>query len=276
MFLILYVCKKYTQMDINKLNEFSPKIKKKAIKHELGYAPTSFIQFTNNDISSYSLDEDKARISANVSPRVITNWLQKDVIKIDDSDIGKIKRFSKLENVWLNLVIDLRKFGVSLNSLKYIRTQLFEYTVDGFYLFKFKVLQSILGNPEFLIINDNHEVGFYAYQYYADKVAKGHLYSHINLRFIDYIRSEFPDNNFNIDFGIKDIDEDVEKVSLLFYLKTNEFKELRITLSDGDTRLITNSSELKINKDLLKIVQAWVFKSIVIKINDEVEFIIEN
>jgi len=263
-------------MSINKLNELSPKIKKKAIQEELGYVPKSFIEFTNNDIANYSLDESKTRITANVSPRVITNWLQKDVIKIDDSDIGKIKRFNRLENIWLNLVIDLRKFGVPLNSLKYIRTQLFEYTVNDFHLFKFKVLQSILGNPEFLIINDNHEVGFYPYQYYADKVAKGHLFSHINLRFIDYIRSEFPNNNFNIDFGIKDIDENEEKVSLLFYLKTNDFKEIRIILSDGDTRLITNSSNLKINKELLKIVQDWKFKSIAVQINSEVEFIIEN
>lgn len=263
-------------MDINKLNKLSSRIKKRAIESELSYAPSGFIQFTNNDISNYSLNETKTRMTANVSPRVITNWLQKDVIKIEDSDIGKIKRFSKLENIWLNLVIDLRKFGVPLNSLKYIRSQLFEYTLDDFHLFKFKVLQSILRNPEFLIINDSHEIGFYPYNYYADKVAKGHLYSHINLRFIDYIKLEFPNNNFNIDFGIKDIDENVEKVSLLFYLKTNDFKEIRVILSDGDTRLITNSSNLKINKELLKIIQDWRFKSIVVQINDEVDFVIEN
>ncbi|KGL61925.1 hypothetical protein [Polaribacter sp. Hel1_85] len=263
-------------MDIKKLNKLSPKIKRKAIEEELEHIPASFFEFTNNEISNYSLNETKTGINTNVSARVITNWLQKDVIKIDDSDIGKVKRFNRLENIWLNVVIDLRKFGIPLNSLKYIRTQLFDYLVNDYCLFKLKILQSIIDSPEYLVINDNNEVGFYPYQSYADKVAKGRLYSHINLRFINYIQLEYPNNKFNIDFGIKNIDEDVEKVTLLFYLKTNDFKEIRIVLSDGDTRLITDSSDLKVNKKLLKIVQDWRFKSITVQINDEVKFIIEN
>jgi hypothetical protein len=263
-------------MDLDKLNKLSPKLKERAILEELEYIPISFIQFTNNRISNYSLNEIKAKINADVTPRVLNNWIDKKVINVDSSDKGRIKRFNTLENIWLKIVVDLRKIGLPLDSLKYIRTQLFDYTIDDFCLFKFKVLQVILGNPEYFIIDDNHEVGFYSYEYYAKKVAKGHLFSHINMRFIDFVRLEFPLNNFHFDFGIRNLDEDVDKVSLLFFLKTNEFTEIRITLADGDTRLIKDSNELKVNKELLKVIQNWEFESIIIQTKDGEIFNIDN
>jgi len=260
----------------NKLKELTPKLKKNAILENLENIPESFFEFASNGISNYSLNETKIGITADVSPRALNRWIIKEVVYVENSDKGKIKRFNRLESIWVKIVVKLRRLGVSLDDLKYIRTQLFNYTVEEFCLFKFKVLNVILEAPEYLIIDDDHGVGFYSYKDYSDKAAKGHLYDHINLRFIDYIREEFPNNNFGTNFGIREVDEDVEKVTLLFYLKTNDFEEMRITLSDGDTRLITNSSELKLNKSLLKTVQNWEFKSISIQVNDEVKFSIEN
>lgn len=263
-------------MSIDKHKELSPELQKKSIIYEIGNAPASFLEFASNDVSNYSLNYTKTGITADVSPRSLTRWLQKEVVVINDEDKGKNKRFNRLESIWIKIAVELRRFGVSLEDLKYIRAQLFDYTVEGFSIFKFQVLQNILEKPKYLVIGDQHEIGFYTYQIYASRVAKGGLFSHINIRFIDFIRNEFPNNNFNINFGIKGIDEDSEKVSLLFYLKTNDFEEMRITLNDGDTRLLTNSSELKKNKELLSAVQKWEFKNIKIQINDEAEFLIEN
>lgn len=263
-------------MNIDKYRELTPKLTERAILHELGNIPTSYFEFTNNEISNYSLNYTKTGITAEVSPRALNRWIEQGVVVIDNADKGKTKRFNRLESIWIKVAVELRKFGVSLEDLKYIRTQLFDYTVEDFNMFKFQILLNILEKPKYLIISEDKEAGFYTYEIYADKVSKGFLFSHINVRFIDFIREEFPNNNFKINFGIKDIDENVEKVSLLYYLKTNDFQEMRVILSDGDTRLITSSSELKSNQPLLEVIQNWEFKCIKIQIDDEAEFIIEN
>lgn len=272
----MYFCINFTEMNFDKLKEVTPKIKQKAILEELESIPNSFFEFTNNDISNYSLNYTKTGITSSISPRALNRWIEQGVVVIDDSDKGKTKRFNRLENIWIKIALELRKFGVSLNDLKYIRKQLFDYILEDFNMFKFKVLKNILDTPEYLIIDDEHQVGFYPYKYYAERVSKGSLLSHINIRFIDFLREEFPNNSFDSNFNIKKVGEDIDKVSLLFYLKTNAYTEIRITLSDDDTRLLNNSSELKNNKNLLKAIQNWTFQTIEIQLDDEVKFIIEN
>ncbi len=263
-------------MDINKLKEYSSSIKKQAFIEELEDMPISFFEFANNEISNHSLNYTKIGITADVSPRALNRWIEQGVVTINKYDKGKTRRFNRLESIWIKIAVELRNFGVSLNDLKYIREQLFDYTVEGFNMFKFKVLKNVLTTSDYLVINENHQVGFYPYEYYAKQVSKGYLLSHINIRFIDYIKEEFPNNNLNTDFDIKDFEEDANKVPLLYYLKTNDFEEIRITLSDGDTRLLNNSSQLKDNTELLKQIQNWSFKTIKIIIDTETEFIIEN
>lgn len=263
-------------MDIEKLKKQSQYIKKRAFIEELEEMPISFFEFNNSNISNHCLNEIKSGVTANISARTLNRWTEQGVVIIEESDKGKTRRFNRLENIWIKIALELRNFGISLNDLKYIREQLFNYTVEGFNMFKFKVLKNILTTPEYIVINEHHQVGFYPYNHYAKLASKGHLLSHINIRFIDYIREEFPNNNLNIGYGIKDFEEDVNKVSLLYYLKTNDFKEIRITLSDGDTRLLNNSLQLKDNSELLEQIQNWNFKAIKIIVDDATEFMIEN
>ncbi len=262
-------------MNIDKLKGFSPKINKRAIEELVGNAPISFFEFSDNDVSNHSLIYTKTGVTSSISARALNRWIEQGVVIINDADKGKIRRFNRLENIWIKIAIELRNFGVSLSNLKYIRKQLFDYRVGDFNMFKFKILKNILYAPEYLVVNEEKEIGFYSYKNYSEKVLKGFLFSHLNIRFIDYICEEFPDNNLNTNFGIKNFDDDVDKLSLLFYLKTNDFQEMRITLSDGDTRLLTNSSELKNNKSLLENIQNWNFKNIQIKVDDESVYRIE-
>jgi hypothetical protein len=262
-------------MDIKKLKSLSPNIKKRAVIEELEDIPASLIEFIENDIANHSLNEIKTGVTADVSTRTLNRWTEQGVVIIEKLDKGKTRRFNRLENIWIKIAIELRNFGVSLNDLKYIREQLFDYSVGGLNMFKFKILKNILTTPEYIIINEHHQVGFYPYSHYAKLVSKGFILSHINIRFIDYIKEEFINNNLNTNFGINDFEEDVNKVSLLYYLKTNDFNEIRITLSDGDTRLLNNSSQLKDNTELLEQIQNWNFKSVKIIVDTETEFTIE-
>ncbi|WP_148869007.1 hypothetical protein [Tenacibaculum adriaticum] len=263
-------------MDIKKLIGQSASIKKQAFIEELENIPISFFEFNNSEISNFSLNNTKTGITADVSPRALNRWIDQGVVIIEESDKGKTRRFNRLESIWIKIAVELRNFGVSLNDLKYIREQLFDYTFEGFNMFKFKILKNILTTPEYIVISEHHQVGFYPYSHYAKLASKGFLLSHINIRFIDYIKEEFPNNSLNTDFGIKDFEEDINKVSLLYYLKTNDFKEIRITLSDGDIRLLNNSSQLKNNSELLEQIQNWNFKAVKIIIDTETEYIIDN
>ncbi len=284
MYIIFYICPNLSDMlddysnglDLEKLKALSPLINKKAIIEELKKAPKSYYEFTTGEISTFCLNQVKSSLKVDLSPKVLSNWVKAKVANINKSDRGKIKRFSRLENIWLRIAVDLRSFGIPLKSLSYIREQLFSYDVEDFNSIKFKVLTSILGNLEYLIIDSNMQVGFYSYQRYSELSAKGYLLPHMTLRLIDYIRDEFENNLLDTSFSIENYQNDIDKLTLTYFIRTNDFESLKITVSPDDVRLIENATQLNQENSISKIIKEWDFESIEIQIDDSHVYTIIN
>lgn len=263
-------------LDYKKLNLLTPKINQRAILDSLDSAPDSFISFTTGEISTYCLNQIKSSLKVNLSPKVLSNWVKANVTDIDKTDRGKIKRFSRLENIWLRIALDLRTFGVPLKSLSYIREQMFSYEVDGFNIIKFKILNSILGNLEYLIIDSEMKIGFYSYKRYSELSSKGYLLPHISLRLIDYIRDEFENNSFHKKFDFKNIEENTDKVALKYFLRTNDFISIKVKVTPEDIRLIEDSRQLTGENSISQLIFDWKFESLDINLEDDVLININN
>lgn len=256
-------------LDFDKLNQMSSKLEMDAINSILEDVPETIYELVNTNVLDYCLNNHKFGIKADVSARVLNNWVNQGVIIVDNEQKGKIKRFSRLENIWLNIVTDLRKFGFSLEKIKRIREQFF-YQIKNYTYIKHRVLETILGTNNLLLVVETGGTLFIDEKLY-NRLKKRVKPIYINVDFTRYIKEEFNDNSFNLDFDyIKDF-EHLEKTKLLFFLKTNLFKELRITLSEGDVRLIQNSKELLNNQEITKSLQNWNFDKIQIIIDDEIE-----
>tara|TARA_X000000950_G_C13889314_1_gene650184 strand:+ start:1164 stop:1967 length:804 start_codon:yes stop_codon:yes gene_type:complete len=263
-------------MGINKKlfsKELTDKLAKQSTEDILREIPDSLIQFSRNKVINYCLSK-KVGLKAEPSPRVLVNWVEKGLVKIDKKDKGKIKRFDKLESTWLNILVELRGFGLSLESLERMRNILFNYIFNDFSLFKFQFLNTIVRKPQTLIIYKDGDTSIIPTEVYLSQYKKRRFLTHISLNLDEYIKPEYTNFSLEQDFNIKEPLENIEKMKLLYFLRTGDYLFMKVKLEDGDIRYFEDSKMLLKNDDVLNSFSKWNFKEILISIDDEVDTVI--
>ncbi|WP_412464911.1 hypothetical protein [Flavobacterium mekongense] len=233
--------------------------------------PEPFLNFTNSDIITHCLQQVKVGTKSEQSARVLNSWINGEIILIDEKDKGKIRRFNRLESIWLNIVIEARKFGFPLESLKQTRRDLTQSPVKNFSLLKFSVLDTILRKSKILMVFEDGSTNVISTESYTKYLSKGSFPTHINFKLLDFISEEFPNNAFEVDFKIKDAYENEEKMTLLYFLKTGDYKSMRIYLNDGDVRLIENYKFIVQNKEIMNAISKWTFTKAEIFLSEELK-----
>ena len=203
-------------IDIQKLSskEHLDKLDQNSVLEILEDIPESLIQFSANPILNYCL-EKKFGLKDKPSPRVLNNWVKNGLVKVDENDKGKVKRFDRLESIWLNIVVELRDFGLPLDSIARTRKILFDYQLKGFSLFKFQVLNCILRKPQTLVVYKNGDARILATEIYSKLLNKHQLSAHININLDEFIIPEFPRNLMSKDFKISNAFSSNEKLKML-------------------------------------------------------------
>jgi hypothetical protein len=261
-------------MDIPMLKQLQDKINKESVEELLENIPPTFLQFSNSPTIKSNLLEVKTRRKINQSARVLHNWIQQGIIQVEESDRGKINRFSRLESIWLNIVTEARKFGLPLESLQQSRKEIFEAPIPNFSILKFFVLDSILRKPRILLIYAEGNTNVLSLESYSKWVATGHMGPHLSFNLLHFIQPEFPNESFETDFGILEPYNDPNKCKLLYYLKTGDFKNIKLYINSQDVRLIENSAMLLKNSEILNVIKQWEFQEAVITTSSDAEDII--
>ena len=101
------------------LEDFKSRILKKQIFPPSDYIDSLCIDYYMTDkISSYrkKVNEPIHRINTNdVSFRTLNHWEQKGLIEIErGEDGGGWRKYSLLDNIWLYIITELRKFNYSI------------------------------------------------------------------------------------------------------------------------------------------------------------------
>lgn len=263
-------------IDIEKNKKLQDKLNQHVLEEIFSELPDTFIHFLNSASVNLSMHKEKSGRKNEISARVLNNWISQEVIGVSPDDKGKVKRFDKLESIWLNIVVEARKFGISLDFLKQTRKELFNSPIKNFSLIKFHVLDSILRTPKILLILENGYAKILSYEVYNKWISNKMLPTHISFDLLDFIIPEFENNNFSSNFGIKEPYENIEKLKLLFYLKTGEFKCIKIFVNEFDVRYIENSKNLIENADLTNVISNWGFHKAEVVVNEEVSVMIKS
>lgn len=258
-------------MDIAKLKEYQDKLNREELKGIHDDLPIGIINFTKSTTVKKRIENYKSGRKTEQSARVLNSWINLGLLEINDSDKGKIKRFNRLTSIWLNLITKARSFGTPIEHLKQTQKDLFKSPVKDFNLIKFSVLETILRQPKILLILEEGHTKVLSTKNYATLITKGLLPPHLNFGLLDLIIPEYPKNAFEIDFKIDDVYENPNKVSLLYYLKTGDFEQMKIFISETDVRLIDTSHQLHQNIELLEAVRKWSFTKIQVFTNNDVE-----
>ncbi len=257
--------------DIEKARQQEKSISEKAVLDVYGDLPLEVVHFLRNDVLNYCLQENKTGIKPEHPARIVNSWLAQAVIKLQDGDKGKIRRFNRLENIWLNIVFDARKFGIPINILKDARKTLLESSIKDFSLFKLEVIKTLFSMPQVLYIPIEGHARLYSFEAYMRWFSKGRFPVHTIFKLEDYIALEYPNNALSTDFKIQNPLEDKNKMLLLYFLKTGDYQYLKFHLKEGDIRFIENSQSLLLNEEVMETIISWSFQKIDIAINDELE-----
>jgi hypothetical protein len=262
------------ELNFEQLKDYQEEIYQEALKEIYQDLPETFINFSNNNLLNHCLHNTKVGTKSEQSARVLNNWINLGIIIIQDEDKGKNRRFDRLESIWLSIVVEARKFGIPLESLKQTRKYLTNSPIENFSILKFSIIDSIIRAPKVLMIFDDGSIKITSLSSYANRVSRGIYPTHILFKLLDFISIEYPNNAFAVDFKIPNTYESIEKMTLLFFLKTGEYKSIKVSINSDDVRLIENSQALAKNKELMKYITNWNFSKIEITLQDDVNVII--
>lgn len=247
------------------------KISTAVIQETHGELTESMIQLTKNKILNYCLVDKKFGLRDDISSRVLNNWINEEVVYVSDKLKGKNKRFNKLDNIWFNLIIETRKFGLPLKSLKLTNFSMNTTPVDNFSLLKYCALNTTLGieSDTLLLIFEHGGIYLSNTKHYTSLPKRGQLPNHLCLRIADLVTSEFKNNIIESNFSIDGFQNSQEKTVLLYFIRTSDYRSLKIQLDKNDVRLIENSTQLLENKELLQRIKETRFDNITIEIDEE-------
>lgn len=258
-------------LNIRQLRGLHDKLLQESLREIYEELPESLINFSNSDVLNHCLHQIKVGTKREYSARVLNNWINNEIILIQEEDKGKIRRFDRLESIWLSIVIEARKFGIPLEFLKQSRKDLTVSPVENFSLLKFSVIDSIMRTPKVMMILDDGVVSIISVGVYANKALRASYPTHILFNLLEFISTEYPNNAFDVDFKIQNLYQSEEKMTLLYFLKTGDYKTIQLYINSEDIRLIENSHTLAKNKGLMRAISSCDFVKAEITLVDDLK-----
>ena len=256
-------------LDIVKLKELHKGIQEKAQKEMMENLSENLINFVLDKDLTESFRETKGRRVTEQSKRVIGHWVKKGVIVAEQTHEGGWYYFDRTESIWIDIVTQLREFGLELDKIKKIRGQLFTETVPGFRAIDFALMYSILREPYIMVVEMDGVISLYSSNLYSELISKEVLAPHIVFNFFHLAKSIFPNNNFHLAIqSPKNEDLSPSELKLLYYLRTGDYKEIRVKMKEGEVYLIEAEKENKISDRIIDIIHQSAYQKIEINVAD--------
>ena len=249
-------------LDLEKLRKEQNRIFKEAVIEYNNELPTTLVHLTNSKDLNQFLQGTKFNASSDVTARVLNSWIDKKLVHVEDEDAGKIKRFSRLENIWIRIITQARKFGLSLGSLENARKELFLSPVENFNLLKYGILLHIFDVPQILIMTEDGHIRMLPADTYHKWLSENKLPFHLTFNLSEFLGEEFPKNEFGTDLGLQNLFDNTNALKLLFFLKTGEYDSIKVYVNEFDVREITKTEQLLKNVSLIEIINNWSLEKI--------------
>lgn len=257
-------------LDFKKLIELQVDIKEKARREMMENITENLIQFVLDDTITDNFKNVKGRKITEQSKRVIGHWVKEGVITGEQRNEGGWFYFSRTESVWIDIVTQLREFGVSLQKIKSIREKLFDEIQQGFSLIDFALMHSILKSPYIMMVKMDGSIHMTTSKLYSEIVKEEVLPPHLLFNFFHLAKEIFPNNNFELVYSNPDNISELsdEEMKILYYIRTGDYKEIRIKMQKGEVYLLEAEQEMPINEKIIDIIRQASYQDISIKIAD--------
>jgi DNA-binding transcriptional MerR regulator len=181
------------------------------------------------------------------SYRIINHWEENGLLDADRGDGQGWRKFSLIDIVWLNIIVELRKFGVSIENIHKVKQRLnFLYKegdISSFHYLEFYTAQYLLTKqPTFLLVFNNFEVEIAVDSEIRISDELNTLDNFIRVNLHTIIQGILPSKDltpiYNDKIGLND-----DELSLMLAIRTGAYKELVIKMKNGKINRIDKKVE---------------------------------
>lgn len=253
-------------MNIEKLKKNQSRFNRLAKEEIANNIKENLIQIVLDDDLKQLFRNEKNRNINNTSKRQISHWVKKGLIKADQEKRGSWFYFNRTETIWIDIITELRKFGLDLDTVKTIREYLFVNTIDGFTLIEFALMYSILKEPYLMLVNQNGEIKLMTTSLYAQYICENILPPHITFNFFHLAKDVFPNNNFHLgELNIDTAELSKSELKLLYFIRTGDFEEVKVRLNEDNIFLVEGKKQIKNSENIMSVIGKKSYQDIQIK-----------
>lgn len=235
------------------------------------------------DFYDYLMDEDtkpfrkflrnKKYTSAdlNIPYRVISHWSLNNLFIVDYEDENnelKWKRFSFTDIIWIEIIKELRKYGLSLEKILYLKKFIIDQPVKEPHYFEYQVFLTMARTPvSLLVYEDGYGIFISIEEDFSNQYIKGYLNHHLkksSFIVIDINRlvtKLFPLKNSLPEFtSLVNLNND--EVELINFIRFNTFDEVVVKLQSGKLKRFEGKKKEPLEADLLDIMKQEKYQKI--------------
>lgn len=259
-----------SKLNIDKLKAYNSKLEGGSLK-ELQYEiDEHIIQLTKDKNLRQELLETKNRYDFEASSRTLNHWESIGIVDPGSEVKNSWRRHSVIEALWIDTIIELRKFGVSLEAIKGIKDKLFESGIGDFMPLYYYTLFSIVKEPVVFVILASGSFGIMPISVYQKRLGKSVDMPHIHINFHYILKGHFKNNAFAQDFSfgpkIKDLNE--KEIRLLYYIRTGNYDSIKVKMKEGEMYLIEGTAKRSPSTKIIDIIRNSKYQNIEIKVED--------
>ena len=258
-------------LNFEKLKEVQKQLEKSVHKEQMENLSDELTNFVLDKDLKHSFQEEKMRKTTEQSKRVLSYWVKKGIVKpAERKKDGAWFYFDRVESIWIDIVTQIREFGLDLDKIAAIRQALFHEEVKNFRVIDFCLMYSILREPYLMIIYANGETGFMTRRQYGKVISKENMPPHLVFNFFFLAKDIFPNNNFRLALeNPQSAELSLAEMKILYYLRTGDFQEIKVRMNDGETYLLEAKRKINAEDKIIDIIHKAQYQNIEIKIDND-------
>lgn len=179
-------------------------------------------------------DQRRSLTQQEVPYRVLSHWDQQQLLECERESEKGWRKFNLVEILWLQIIQELRKFGLPLSIIQITKAYFFERYYDPEatpYLDFYLIAAMGFNKPVYMIIFPDGKSEFFEYTEYQNALTLQLLGSHINLSINEMLRKIQVSQGTNPQFP-KEMPQELDKVFEFF--NKEDFDSATIYKKEGE------------------------------------------
>jgi hypothetical protein len=205
--------------------------------------------------------------------RIINHWSSEGLIDDDrEQDSKQWRKMSIIDIAWIRIIVEMRKFGLPLDKIKYAKKQLWfspDYTKGKCPFFEVAVWRTVcLKRETFILVFPDGNAYPISKESLDARNRCSVIDSYISINLNRVVQDIFKDRNFDFYPKTTGFTLTEEELNLINDVRKGNFESIRIRLKGGEIEMIEATEKIDAQKRIVEILSDADFQDIEVKKKD--------